>query len=155
MSAAFFVRRARSAPEQHSVRILFSLPPGSNFAARVNIDVDQIRIAAHRTILHIVLLRSSREIDGYHNIFAARVTGVAGFRIHRFRRVGVGTKFMAECSVHFPANEQCIAADRTYFSMPASAETPQSLPGIIVRKKAPPSEEEDALVGRRSCFKLR
>ncbi len=62
--------------------ILLSLAPNPNFAVFVNLDVNDVGIAADRAILDVFLTRSRLRIDRHDNLFAEIVTDVGGFFLH-------------------------------------------------------------------------
>ena len=51
-------------------------------AVGINRNFDYVRITADRTVFHIALLLSRRQIDRDNDVFTATVANVAGFVVH-------------------------------------------------------------------------
>ena len=65
------------------IGILFQFSPHSGVSIFVEFDVDQIGSAANWTVLDILLARALGYVEGNDDLFAAGITGVAGFVFHR------------------------------------------------------------------------
>ena len=104
-----------------------SLPrrPHSDITIIVNLDVDDIRTAAHRTIFDVLLARSRRHVDGHDDLFAARIADVSGFVIHRRPQA------LASASADGRRTESLAAAD--------TSETPDSFSTTRKAKNVIPS----------------
>lgn len=62
----------------------------SSLAVRVNVHVQPHRMAAHRTVLYIVLMGPAGDVDGNDDLFAAGIADV--------RRLGMGDWLPAAAS---------------------------------------------------------
>jgi hypothetical protein len=56
--------------------------PSGGLAVGVNLDANEIRTAADRTILDVFLFIALRNIDGNYDLLTASSTGVSRFVIH-------------------------------------------------------------------------
>src|SRR4051812_897056 len=61
---------------QRRLSVIFVIPH-SYFPIFVNLDANDVRSATNRTVLNVLLARSSRQIDRDDDLFAAGVTDVA------------------------------------------------------------------------------
>src|SRR5438067_13891052 len=64
-------------------RILLPFRPYPHVSILDNLDVNDVRAAADRTILNVRLARSCRQVDGYYDLLPAGIAVVAGFILHR------------------------------------------------------------------------
>src|SRR6516162_4296746 len=67
----------------YSGLMLLPLRPHPHVAILFNLDVDDVRAAADRAILDVLLARPCRQVDGHHDLLAAAIAGVAGLVGHR------------------------------------------------------------------------
>jgi hypothetical protein len=63
-------------------RALFSLRPHSHVTVLANLDVNDVRAAAHGAVLDVLLFRTGWQVDGQNDLLAARVANVAGLVVH-------------------------------------------------------------------------
>src|SRR5260370_8150680 len=63
---------------------LLALSPNSCLAVLAQLDVNDVRMAADRTIFNVFLFRSRRQVDGHHNLLTAGIAEVAGLVLHGF-----------------------------------------------------------------------
>src|SRR5262245_13423637 len=61
----------------------FSGSPDSHFAVLLHLDVNDVRTAAHGAVLDVFLLGTSRQVDGYDDLFATRLADVVCLVLHR------------------------------------------------------------------------
>src|SRR5438477_4166158 len=66
----------------YSGLMLLPFRPHPHVAVLVNLDVDDVRAAADRAILDVLLARPCRQVDGHDDLLAAGIAGVAGFVFH-------------------------------------------------------------------------
>ena len=60
---------------------LFALCPDPHIAV-LNLDVDDIRAAANRAILDVLLAQPCRQVNRHHDLFATRFAQIAGLIVH-------------------------------------------------------------------------
>src|SRR6516165_11986089 len=63
--------------------MLLPFSPYPHITVLFNLDVDDVRAAADRAILDVLLARPCRQVDGHDDLLAAGIAGVAGLVLHR------------------------------------------------------------------------
>ena len=92
------------------------LRPHSYLPILFNLDMDDIRSATDRAILHVCLALARRQIERNDDLFATRIANVAGFGLHG-EIISVGnrrTKFLS-CAgpIHSEYWPAAVSADRS------------------------------------------
>jgi hypothetical protein len=71
-----------------AIVLLLRFGPNSHVTALVNLHMDNIRAAANRTILDILLAFASRQVHRNHDLLATGITDVAGLLVRSPSPIG-------------------------------------------------------------------
>src|SRR5690349_13940142 len=87
MSRSSAKRKVRCGSSYSGLMLLPSRPD-PHVAVLIHLDVNDVRPAADRAILNVLLACAGRQVDGHHDLLPAGIAVVAGLVLHLYGSLG-------------------------------------------------------------------
>lgn len=88
--------------------------PCGRITVGVDLDMDDIRLAAHRAVLHILLLLALRNVDRHNDLFATGAAEVSRFVVHGSAGLGARVVGLETVASRCCLNDQTDSTPRSW-----------------------------------------